>query len=210
MHNELLEINESYRLNQVFQEYSNPKAKIRNLVQNGKLIKLKRGLYIRPDCMEDPRWRASIANRLYGPSYISLQYALRWWGIIPEHVPHITSVTFKKNRRKSYETSAGTFFYRDIPPAVYPLSLVLESSGRPRFLIASAEKALCDLLYTKSGIRSYKDLEALLFEDLRIDVASLDDLNAQTLCRLSALYGTETLDTFSRYIKKRYLETRNG
>ena len=109
-HGELLEINESFRLHQVFHTYANPKAKIRNLVQKGELIRLKRGLYIRPDCLEDPRWKAAIANRLYGPSYISLQSALRWWGLIPEQVPHTTSVTFKKNRKKTFGTAVGTFF----------------------------------------------------------------------------------------------------
>lgn len=210
MHTEILEINESFRLHQIFNEYSNPKAKIRNLVQKGSLIQIKRGLYIRPDCLDNPRWRARLANRLYGPSYISLQYALRWWRLIPEHVPHITSVTFRKNRKKSFETPAGTFFYRDIPPVVYPLSVVLESSGHPRFLIASAEKALCDHLYTLSGIRSQKGMEELLFEDLRIEHESLDELNAQVLCSLSTSYATETLDTFSHYIRKRYPEVGDG
>jgi hypothetical protein len=206
MPNGILEINESFRLYQVFHGYSNPSAKIRNLVKKGNLIQFRRGLYIRPDCLEDPRWRMRIANRLYGPSYISLQYALRWWGLIPENVPHITSVTFRKNRNKRFETPAGTYFYRDVPREVYPHSVVLESSGHPRFLIASAEKALCDLLYTISGIRSARDLEALLFEDLRIEDGSFNDLNPRTLFSLSALYGTETLFTFSNYLKRRYPE----
>ncbi len=209
-HEELLEINESFRLHQVFHTYANPKAKIRSLVQKGELIRLKRGLYIRPDCLKNPRWKAGIANRLYGPSYISLQSALRWWGLIPEQVPHTTSVTFRKNRKKVFDTPAGTFFYRDIPANVYPLEFFLESSGTPRFLIASAEKALCDLLYTISGIRSLKEVEELLFEDLRLDEELFDDLDPHTLFRLSFLYGTETLDSFLRYIKNRYPDNGNG
>lgn len=206
----LLEINETFRLHHLFRGYANPKAKVRALVRNGTLIGLKRGLYIRADCLDNPRWRACSANRLYGPSYISFQYALRWWGLIPEYVQHITSATFRRNRSKTFETPAGTFFYRDIPPRVYPVSVILESSEQPRFFIASAEKALCDLLYTTSGVRSIRGIEELLFEDLRLDYESFDKLHAGTLYALSTLYRTETLHTLSNYVKRRFSDEVNG
>ena len=80
----LLEINETFRLHHLFRGYANPKAKVRALVRNGTLIRLKRGLYIRADCLDNPRWRACSANRLYGPSRAtSIKLCLRPYNQLP-------------------------------------------------------------------------------------------------------------------------------
>ena len=202
MHKGLKEINESYRLQHLFGSYKDPKSRIRRLVQTGELVPLKRGLYARPDCADQPRWLAKISNRLYGPSYISFEYALRWWALIPEHAANITSATFGKNRSKRFDTAFGSFVYRDVPRAVYPFAVVLEASEQPRFLIASAEKALCDLLYTITGIRSFSDLEVLLFDDLRIEDERFQALDKKMLFELSKLYHTETLRVLSAYTRR--------
>lgn len=210
MQENLVELNESYRLQHLFQAYRDPKSKIRRLVQSGDLILLKRGLYARSDCADQPRWVCKIANRLYGPSYVSFEYALRWWNLIPEHVVQLTSASFKKERRKRYDTALGTFLYRDVPTDVYPLAVIIEGSEHPRFLIASPEKALCDLLYTISGIRSYSDIEVLLFDDLRIDQEAYRTLDKTILSHLSKKYRTETLNIFSDYTATHNLDRMYG
>lgn len=202
MQENLVELNESYRLQHLFRAYRDPKSKIRRLVKSGELILLKRGLYALSDCADQPRWICKIANRLYGPSYVSFEYALRWWSLIPEHVAQITSASFEKERQKRYDTPLGSFVYRDIPKSVYPMAVMLEGSEQPRFLIASAEKALCDQLYTISGIRSFFELEALLFDDLRVDYERFQSLDKKLLTELANFYHTETLNVCANYVRK--------
>ena len=100
-----------------FADYANPKAKIGRLVRQGILYRLKRGLYIKAEGAQNTYLLGKAANRLYGPSYVSFVHALRWYGLIPEHVAHITSATYGKRRTKRYDTPVGSFFYQDIPLA---------------------------------------------------------------------------------------------
>jgi hypothetical protein len=51
---------------------------------------------------------------------VSFIYALRWHGLIPEHVVHVTSATYKKGRSKRYDTPVGSFLYQDVPAEAYP------------------------------------------------------------------------------------------
>ena len=109
--------------------YRNPNAGISRLVQRGDLIRLKRGLYLSAWAGGDPYRLVPAANRLYGPSYVSFEYALRWYGLIPEHVAHITSATFRRNRSKRFDTPVGSFLSRDVPSTAYPYSVLLERRG---------------------------------------------------------------------------------
>jgi predicted transcriptional regulator of viral defense system len=202
MQDAVVPIPDSLWLQNHYKSYKNPKAKIQQLLHKKALFRLKQGIYIRSDVISQQRWMAKAANRLYGPSYVSFEYALRWYGLIPEYVAHITSATYKRKRSKRFDTPAGVFFYRDVPDNVYPLSIKLEDSDRPRFLIASAEKALCDQLYTISGIRSFAALENLLFDDLRIDFELFSRLDFGSLAELSKLYRTETLNVMHSYIMR--------
>lgn len=85
-----------------------------------------------------------IANRVYAPSYVSLQSALSWHGFIPEGVFTVTSVTTLKTQ--SFSTPAGNFTYRTVKPAFF-FGYCLEPFGAFRFKIADPAKALLDLLY---------------------------------------------------------------
>jgi predicted transcriptional regulator of viral defense system len=189
-------------LQNYFAHYANPKARIERLVRQGLLFRLKRGLYIRPEAANDEYVLGKAANRLYGPSYVSFLYAMRWYGMIPEHVAHITSATFKKGKTKRYDTPVGSFFYRDIPSRAFPYGITFVGEGQSRFLIASAEKALCDELYRASGIRSIGKMETLLFEDLRLDQSWFKGIDHNMLISLATKYCTVTLNTFSKFITK--------
>jgi hypothetical protein len=142
------------------------------------------------------------ANRLYGPSYVSFVYTLRWYGLIPEHVAHITSATYGKRRTKRYDTPVGSFFYQDIPAGVYPYGVMLVGKDQNRFLMASAEKALCDELCRISGIRSIRRMETLLFEDLRLDQTLFSRLDHSALMSLAGKYNTLTLGTFKNFLRR--------
>ncbi len=93
--------------------------------------------------------RKVLANLIYGPSYISLEYALQYWGLIPERVETVTSITGKRN--KFFTTPLGNFSYRYLHKSKFIQGVLLVKSrfsGLPGeggvetgFFIASAEKA---------------------------------------------------------------------
>lgn len=152
-------------------QYKSPVDKVSRLEKDGHLIRLKKGLYVvSPELSNLPISKELIANQLYGPSYISLESALSFYGLIPERVYMVLSVTSK--RKKIYITPLGEFDFVKVPDKYYSIGIVqkvIENSYA--YLIASPEKALCDIITTKSGIRiqSLKALKNLLLDDLRID-----------------------------------------
>lgn len=186
--------NYSYLLD-YYREYSNPKDKIARETRKGNIIKLKQGVYVSRKALEGGLPKGLIANRLYGPSYVSFNSALRLYSLIPEDVPNLTSATLGKRRRKHFDTSLCTFFYRDVPALAYPRDVVYMMSGRWRFLAATPEKALCDELWTTPAIRSRSALRSLLFDDLRIDEEAFSNLAIEAIKSLAPLYSSMTLNT---------------
>jgi predicted transcriptional regulator of viral defense system len=183
-----------------FRDYANPRAKIAGLEKKKELIRLKRGLYLTGEAAANHFPGGCIANRLYGPSYVSFAYALRIYNLIPEHVPHVTSATRGKHRTKRFVTPVGVFFYRDVPAAVFHRSVTYRTENGVRFLIATPEKAVCDELSTTGTIRSVRAMEQLLFDDLRIDRESLLKLDTQVIATLAPQYKSTTVESFNRFI----------
>jgi hypothetical protein len=188
--------------------YANPRAKIVGLERKKELIRLKRGLYITADAAADHFPIGCIANRLYGPSYVSFAYALRLYNLIPEYVPNVTSATRGKRRTKQFRTSLGVFFYRDVPDAVFHKAITYREENQARYLVAAPEKALCDELSTVGPLRSSSALERLLFEDLRIDPDELDRLDRQMITGLAPQYNSTAVTAFERLMRKLQHEKR--
>lgn len=144
-------------------------------VVSGRLIQLRRGLYVVADPYAARRPHPlEIANALVSPSYVSMEYALGWYGIIPESVFTVTSVTTGRAGVRS--TRFGRFAYRHVRPGyLWGYDLVPLSPGppalQPRAYVASPEKALLDLLY----FRKHADDRALL-QELRLDLADRMDI----------------------------------
>jgi len=197
-----VDIPDSLWLQYHFANYANPRARVARLVRRGELLRLKRGVYVHAESARDAFVKGKAANRIYGPSYVSFVYALRWYGLIPEHAVHITSATFNKGRKKRYDTPAGSFFYQDVSASAYPYGITFVGEAPRRFLMASPEKALCDELYRISGIRSIQRIRALLFEDLRLDPDGLNKLDRNALIHFSGLYHAVTLNTFAKFLEK--------
>ena len=88
-----------------------------------------------------------IANFLYGPSYVSMEWALSFYGMIPERVYTVTSMTLGRN--KQYHTPIGDFSYFTLPARYYPVGITQKKSPDfvGGFLIATPEKALADLVF---------------------------------------------------------------
>ena len=143
-------------------DYANPAAKIRRMAQSGQLVPIIKGLYETDGTIPGHY----LSGVIYGPSYLSFEFALSWHDLIPEAVYAFTSATCGKGRRKQYDTAFGTFVYRDVPIAAFPYGTTLHEENGYSFMLASPEKAICDLLYTRSPCGSRKELRQLLWDDL--------------------------------------------
>ena len=138
----------------LLKQYQRPNDKIAEWMRRGDLVPLKRGLYV-----AGPTWRKGdvslplVANRLYGPSCVSLEYALFWHGLIPERVYEVTSVCMRRSR--VFANALGRFSYVTVPPGLFPVGVRQEqASEREPFLLAGPEKALCDTVLLTRNLRS--------------------------------------------------------
>ena len=182
-----------------YKEYSNIYQKINNECEKGILVKIKRGLYT-DDLYDD---KEVIANICYNPSYISFEYALSYYGIIPEFVSTFTSATFGKKNNKIYRMKDATFDYQSIPDEVFPMGVLLMKNAKGiSYKFASKEKALCDLLYSKYPVRSIKDLKMLLFEDMRVDEDEFLKMDAEFMKEIAPLYHSNSLHVLKKYLNK--------
>ena len=180
-------------------EYSNPNTKICREIKKGKLIKIINGLYETDSSVNG----YLLAGSIYGPSYLSFDFALSYYGLIPEKVTAFTSATLNKKKKKVYNNQFGTYLYRDIPEKVYPLGIRLVEEGNYSYQIASPEKALCDKLYTLSPLKNMKELENVLFNDLRIDMDEFNKLNLQDIEEISNSYNSTNVSLLYRYIRRK-------
>lgn len=153
-------------------DYKSPRAKLTTLLQKGDLVRVKKGLYLfGSDYRKGPYSPEIMANKIYGPSYVSREYALAYYGLIPEYVAEITSVSIK--RARTFDTPVGRFSYIHLPPKLYQVNFNLVSvRNNETALLATPEKALADLLYFRDDRpETLNELIALLFDDLRLDEA---------------------------------------
>ncbi|MDP1764283.1 MAG: hypothetical protein Q8L07_10385 [Sediminibacterium sp.] len=163
----------------LLKDYKRPYDKITELVKQGILVLVRRGVYIPgPNLNIAKPETFLLANHLLGPSYVSLETALSYWGLIPEKVYETSSVTTQKSA--VYKTPAGRFSYTHIPLPYYSFGIQqVELTKKQRVLMAAPEKALCDKIVTTSGLllRSSKQVKELLMDDLRIERGMLQNLN---------------------------------
>lgn len=180
------------------QKYSNKNTKICREVKKGNLIKIINGLY-----ETDPNVNGYLlAGSIYGPSYLSFDFALSYYGLIPEKVTAFTSATFDKKKKKRYDNQFGSFLYRDVPANVYPLGINVIEEGEYNYQIATPEKALCDKLYTLNPLKNMQGLAHVLFNDLRIDLDEFSRLNVNDLEILSKYYHCTNVDLLYRYMRR--------
>ena len=168
---------------ELLKDYQSPNDKISELLKSKELISLRRGLYIIGPNIDLPQPEPFlIANHLRGPSYVSLESALSYWNMIPERVYEISSVTTKTS--KQYKTPVGRFSYQQLKTPYYSYGIKnIEYSPKQTILIASREKALCDkiVLTPKINLRSIKQTQEFLIEDLRMDTEVLRKLETKII-----------------------------
>lgn len=153
--------------------------KIRGLERDGQIVRLKRGLYVcSPEVTGCMLSTELIANHLYAPSYVSMSSALRYYGLIPEAVYTVQSVTLK--HAKDFDTPLGRFEYKHIVKGAFSVGLTSVKKDGYAFVMATPEKALCDLIANSPqvNLRYLKDAEAYLEEDIRMEPDDFRQMDA--------------------------------
>ena len=166
----------------IYSERKYVRNKISSLEDEGKIIRLKRGLYVASPEFSDKLLSINlIANHLYGPSYVSCQSALAYYGLIPERVYGVTSMTMKHSRK--FTNSLGTFDYIRCEQDVFAIGLDMQRESDVSFVIATPEKALCDLIATTPGLnlRYTNEILTWLEDDIRFDMDEFFKLNVSVL-----------------------------
>ncbi|MDP3507269.1 MAG: hypothetical protein Q8T09_04720 [Candidatus Melainabacteria bacterium] len=174
-------------LTSAFSSYLAVDQKINELLKAGTICRVKKGLYIfGPESRQALICKESLANLIFGPSCISLEYALSFHGLILERVETITSVTPKRD--KEFNTPIGCFTYRYLNAAKYPHGIEQQwIDSRHSILIASPEKALCDYLVLNDvpPFTHSCSVKAFLLQGLRIDHENWARFDVKTMLRLN-------------------------
>ena len=184
----------------LYPELKSANKKVTWLEKQGVIIRLKRGLYVvNPEHSGKTLSSELIANHLYTPSYISMSTALRYYGLIPEAVYVHQSMTVKHSR--SFQTPVGSYDYKYISREAFSIGVRSMHKGDYAFLIASPEKALCDLIANSSkvNLRYMKDVEIYLEQDIRMDMDEFYKMD-ETIFKDYIKVGKKA-DSISRLLK---------
>lgn len=183
---------QSHNLKPLLSSYTNPDDFISRMVKAGELIRLKNGFFlIAEKIVENTIPYEQIANLLYGPSYISFEWALSYYKMIPEGVYVVTSASVAKS--KSFNTQIGTFDYIYLSHCRYAIGIDQKENISGRFLIATPEKALADLIHLKSKKLEGRDLLVDLIEARRMDEDLLKNLNKNHLIEIAENYRSKAV-----------------
>lgn len=157
-------------------------------IKKGYIIRLRQGLFAFSEYKNKPDYSIYFANRIYRPSYISLHTALSFYGLIPESVVQITSVTSLKTA--SFNNDFGEYSYKNIKKNLM-FGYDLKAMADHRTIqFATPEKALLDLLYLYPFYNNEQEME-----ELRLDEDYMqEDLNKDLLIEYCAKYKCKTLD----------------
>lgn len=183
--------------------YAQPRGKISSLLAQGVIIRIKKGLYVfGPSYQRRPYSRELLANLIYGPSCVSLEFALHYHGLIPEKVEAVTSVTTK--RPKTFQTPVGLFIYNNVPERGFHIGVQRVEEDGKAFLIAAPEKALADKLRSDRGlfIRTQKECLEYLVSSLRITESELLRIDAVLLDKLGFAYNSKRILLLSQTVKR--------
>ena len=167
-------------------------------VKKGLLIRLRQGYYTFPEYKNKPDFTLFFANRIYRPSYISLHSALAFYGMIPEEIVQITSVTSLKTA--SFTNEFGEFAYKSIrEDLMFGYDIKPIANGHSMQL-AHPEKALLDLLYLYSFYNTMQDME-----DLRLDEDFLlDELDLRLLEEYLSKFKSKALQGRVKLLRNAY------
>lgn len=176
------------------QDYASPRDIITRMLNAGELIRVKKGIYVFGKLYANHPFSLEIlANMIYGPSYISREYALSFYGIIPEAVHEIMSMCCTRN--KIFETPVGRFSYRYLNKDRYAIGVQrIEIRDGVYANIATPEKALADMIYSRNeNILDEAELSLTLTEDYRIDNSEIAKLRVTAMEKIADRYNNPTI-----------------
>lgn len=192
------EIDYNFLVNRL-KSYRYPRNKIGSLLKSGQIIRVKKGLYVKAGDGFSP---AVLGNMIYGPSYISQDYALSLYGLIPERVHVVTSMTLA--RKKHFETPVGVFTYEPLPERFFPLGMRrTEVTPTQAFLVASPEKALVDIIWKRPDLETQSALEDFLVEDRRVDLDARHLFSSTRMRELAKAYDRPTVTALAHILAAR-------
>lgn len=180
-----------------YSNYKNPKDKIQREINEGKYFRLKKELY--EDNINVDGYL--LANSIESPSYLSFEYVLSRYGLIPEKVNVYTCATTLKKHNKFVGNIFGKFYYTDVPKSVWNIGIKIIKENDYTYMIATPEKALCDLLYKKEPVYSVKQLKELLFNNLRIDEDEFNKLNKKDMISICDYYKKRNLNYLKQMLR---------
>ncbi|NGX56161.1 MAG: hypothetical protein K1060chlam5_00397 [Candidatus Anoxychlamydiales bacterium] len=182
--------------------YKRPRDKLSNLLKTKKIIRVKKGIYVfAKEYRKRPYSLEILANLLYGPSYVSFEYALSFYGLIPETTIRITSATLGRN--KFFSTSVGEFIYHHHPLKKYIPGVVLKSiDENTNFLIATKEKAIADCIAKLSAFSNKEDLLQYLIESMRIDSKDIFSLDKLLFLEIAKNFKNINVDLLCKILMK--------
>lgn len=187
-------------LKEKYHDYANPLDKIKRDADKRIIIRLTNGIY-ETDAETAP---CLLASSILSPSYLSFDWALSHYGLIPEKVTSITSATIGNRKNKTFNNYFGRYEYTDIPAKAFSEGLTYLESGEYIVKIATKEKALCDSLCKWRVVRNLKELKELLFIDKRIDVDEFASCDFKLMKRIASLYCKTNLKLLIKLIGKEY------
>ncbi|MEM1283421.1 MAG: hypothetical protein AAGG81_07695 [Chlamydiota bacterium] len=181
--------------------YKKPRDKITQLLKTKSIIRVKKGIYIfGQKYRKGPVSLEVLANQIYGPSYISLEYALSYHGLIPERVQWVTSITSQKS--KSFETPVGNFSYRHIHTGKYIVGVDDVQLDTYRFcLMASPEKAIADIIAPMTDMINKETVKEYLVDSMRIEPHELFQLSVKRAEEISKVYKNARVNYFLQFLK---------
>jgi predicted transcriptional regulator of viral defense system len=186
-------------LKAALEDYRFPRDRVTKLLQKGLIVRVKKGIYVFSELMgRGPYSREILANMIYGPSYISMEYALAHYQLIPEWVDVVTSVTTQKN--KQFHTPVGDFTYRHLQRCYYAMGIGITKIEERQYLIAIPEKALIDKLYFETKLGSEQDILEYLFNDLRLDEEEFRRLNFDWVRSSTTIYNHPNIKLLRKVI----------
>lgn len=171
--------------------------------KKGLIVKLKKGLYVlnESDRKINPS-RIFLANQMYSPSYISTEYALGYYEMIPEKVVDVTSVT----PRKTYKirNKFGEFIYQHIALKAFTGFTAVRDENLSNLLIATPEKAIVDFIYLHLSRFRINDM-GVFAESYRLQ--NIEKLRGRALKELASYFDNDKLsgvvNNLLEVIKKR-------
>ena len=187
-------------LKEKYSDYANPLDKIKRDTDKGIIFRLTKGIY-------ETNKNVSpflLASAILSPSYLSFDWALSYYNLIPEKVFAITSATLNNHKNKTFENVFGRFEYSDIPVQAFSEGITYIEREGYMVKIAMKEKAICDSLYKWRVVKNINELKELLFIDKRIDEDEFSTCDFKLMERLASLYNKTNLKLLIKLIRKEY------